>query len=312
MRRVGGFALFVLGFVLIFLAPLIRFYAVPRLEKAPTDVYQTNISTGSVRYFSSKLLSYTNTRPFENIQIYKGNPQTSTKTVIVVSAFSRAFDTQANFDISYGQDIYTFDRNTGFAVHCCGETPKHEGVTLKFPFHTQKKTYPLYDDVAFKAFPAVYVGTQTLDGLLTYHFVSRVPPTDIGPFPNFPGGLVGHPDEPSVTAETHYSGVTEVWIEPTTGAVIKGARIAQQWATDSAGQGFAALAQINAAYDPATVQTNVDDVKSKASQLKFISGPGLISLPVLGIILALLGVLLLRKAPAEREPEQREAQTAAA
>ena len=88
MRRAGGYVLFVLGFVLIFMAPLLRWYVVPRVEKAPTDVYSKIVSDGFGRYFSVKLLSITNTRPLQNMQIYKGNPAASTKDDIVVSALT--------------------------------------------------------------------------------------------------------------------------------------------------------------------------------------------------------------------------------
>jgi len=294
VRRAGGYVLFVLGFVLIFMAPLLRWYVVPRVEKAPTDVYSKIVSDGFGRYFSVKLLSITNTRPLQNIQIYKGNPAASTKDDIVVSAFSRLYDTSDSTNLSYSQETYVFDRNTGVAVHCCGENPRHEGETLKFPFGTKKVTYPLYDDMAQKAFPAPYVRTEALGGLQTYVFESHVPDTFVGNMENVPGSLVNQPDTPSVTAPKHYMADTTVWIEPTTGAVIKGQRRAIQWLTDNNGQFGSMLADVNVEYNPATVQSNVDQYSKKAKQLRMVSTSVPIFGPIAGAIMIVVGLLLLR------------------
>ena len=293
MRRVAGYTSFVLGAVLIFLAPLLVWYVKPRIEKAPTDVYDQIVSLGSGRYFSPQTVSVTNTRPIKVIQIYKGNPPASTKTVIVVDAFTKISDPTVPLDISYAEETYAFDRTTGYAVHCCGESPPAQGVTLKFPFGSEITTYPLWDATAKKAFPAPYVRTETLDGLKTYVYDSMVTDTVIGTI-DLPGFLAGQPNQEAVTTDTHYTSDTTVWIEPITGAVIKGGQHAVQWATLPSGAFVTTLADINVAYSPVTVSYRSSKYKKLSAQVKLVTQQLPIISPIIGLILLVIGFLLAR------------------
>jgi hypothetical protein len=308
VRRVGGYALIVLGLVLVFLAPLLRFYVAPRVEKAPTDVYMDVTSTGAGRYFSPKLLQVTNSTPIRVTQIYKGNPAASTKTVSVINAFTRIYDPNApGADLSYDVQTFAMDRKSGYGVDCCGDNPRHKGVTLKFPFFAKKITYPLWDSTAKKAFPARFVREDTLNGLKVYVYESHVPDTMLDAL-GFPGSLAGQPDQPTVQVDVHYDDDTTVWIEPVTGAVIKGAQRAVQYATFG-GNFVTTLADLNVAYSPAEVKYNVDSTGPKAKQLVLLTSGVPVIGPVIGIILLLVGLFLLRPTSpkrgtpaAEREP----------
>ena len=138
------------------------------------------------------------------------------------------------------------------------------------------------------------VRTEDLGGLQTYVFESHVPDTFVGNMENVPGSLVNQPDTPSVTAPKHYMADTTVWIEPTTGAVIKGQRRAIQWLTDNNGQFGSMLADVNVEYNPATVQSNVDQYSKKAKQLRMVSTSVPIFGPIAGAIMIVVGLLLLR------------------
>src|SRR4029077_8589163 len=117
MRRTLGYASFTVAAVLIFFGPLLYFYATPRVEKAPYDVYETTISRGTGCYFSVKALSVVGPVPIENISVTKGDPARSTGRVMVAGLFSRTRDlTRGDFDVSYS--VYAFDRSTGYAVRC--------------------------------------------------------------------------------------------------------------------------------------------------------------------------------------------------
>jgi hypothetical protein len=295
VRRAAGYSLLVLGFVLIFMAPLFRLYALPRVEKAPTDIYDRTLTIGTGRYFSPKTLSMTDPRPLQNIAITKGNPAASTARVAVVSLFQRTTDVQAGDDISYQQDTFAFDRSTGLAVHCCGEQPRHQGYTLKLPFGTKRSVvYPFYDITAQRAFPARYERTENVAGLQTYVFVSHVPDTMIGTIDQFPGFLAGQPDKAAVTVYEHYTADTTLWVEPVTGAIVNAAQREAQWATDAQGRFVTALADTNLFNSPRSVQNVARQINSKVFLLVLVSVLVPYLGPVLGVVLLVAAFFLLR------------------
>ncbi len=294
MRRVAGYVLFTMGCLFIFLAPLLRFYATPRVEKAPTDVYDRSTSFGTGKIFSAKTFTVEGPMPLENLSIAKGNPAASTHDVAVISIFGRTINLRTHGDIDYSFDVYAMNRDTGYAIHCCGESPRHEGLTLKFPFGTKKQTYQFYDSTAHKAFPARYIRTETVDGLNSYMFVSTVPPTRIGTL-RLPGSIAGV-DLPGIDTDRWYKATTTVWVEPVTGAILKGAQTSAQWVT-YLGQFVTTLAYTNFVNSPASVQATATKIKTQDGQLLLVATVLPIFGPVIGIVMIVVALLLLRSSP---------------
>ena len=50
----------------------------------------------------------------------------------------------------------------------------HDGLSYRFPFHTEKRTYPYFDPIAQKAFDANYTGEEDVNGLTAYKFTQDV------------------------------------------------------------------------------------------------------------------------------------------
>lgn len=50
----------------------------------------------------------------------------------------------------------------------------HDGLSYRFPFDTEKKSYPMFDAIAQKAFDANYDGEDDVNGLSTYRFTQNV------------------------------------------------------------------------------------------------------------------------------------------
>ena len=50
----------------------------------------------------------------------------------------------------------------------------HEGLTYRFPFDTEKRTYPVFDPIAQKPFDANYDGEEDVNGLTAYRFSQNV------------------------------------------------------------------------------------------------------------------------------------------
>ncbi|MFF0270754.1 DUF3068 domain-containing protein [Kribbella sp. NPDC004536] len=157
----------------------------------------------------------------------------------------------------------------------------HEGLVLKFPFATKKTTYRFWDTTLRKAFPIHYKSEATLDGLKVYVFEQNIPRQEV-PLAKpllVPGKLVGQPGKASVPVQRTYENTRTLWIEPVTGAIIKGKE--QQLATIAYnGEDKLTATQVSIEYDDATVRKNVAGAtennvaeggyKSKAAQLHLI------------------------------------------
>jgi Porin PorA len=308
MRRTFGYIAIVLGTVLIVLAPLLRWYSYPRVAKAPTDVndYSNTIGTGS--YFSPTQLAVVDGASIDNQSHAVGSPQESTDDVAVIRIVSKTFDTGTNAVLSYADDRYAMDRVSGYALHCCGEYPRHEGLTLKFPFDTQKRTYLFYDSTALKAFPARYVRDDEVAGLETYVFESDVPPTVIGAI-GLPGKLAGQPGVPSVATTRYYTAETTVWVEPFTGAIIKAKQHHKEYLNDQAGTTVLNIADFTVQSSQADIEDTASQISTKYTQLKLVHDVLPLWGPILGLVLLAVGLLLLfrRRAGGSNVPEARPA-----
>jgi hypothetical protein len=157
----------------------------------------------------------------------------------------------------------------------------HEGLVLKFPFGTEKKTYRFWDSALRKAFPIQFKKEDTLKGLKVYVFEQEVPKQDVALAKPLlvPGNLVDEPGRDSVEVQRTYKNTRTLWIEPITGAIIKGRE--QQHATIAYnGEDKLIATQVKIEYDDATVTKNVKGAvengvaeggyQSKAAQLNLI------------------------------------------
>jgi hypothetical protein len=178
----------------------------------------------------------------------------------------------------------------------------HEGLVLKFPFGTEKRTYQFWDTTLRKAFPIQYKQETELEGLKVYVFEQEVPKQEV-PLAKplmVPGNLVDEPGRDSVEVQRTYKNTRTLWVEPITGAIIKGRE--QQLATIAHnGDDKLTATQVTIEYDDATVRKNVkgaveNDVaeggyQSKAFQLNLIGFWVPLGSLVVGLLLLALVVL---------------------
>jgi hypothetical protein len=298
LRRTLGYSALILGLVFLFLSPLLKWYAVPRIEKAPLDTYQKTVNRGAGRYFSVKSISVTPVIPMQNITLAKGDPAASDHNYAVVTIFQRTTDLRSNVDIDYKNDVYKFDRSTGYSAP--DAKPHRDGLTLKFPFGTKKQTYPFYDVTANKAFPARFLRTQTEHGLELYVFESDPTNVPIGTIA-IPGSLAGHPDQPSITSDKHYTAQTTVYVEPVTGAIVDAGQHAVQWVTYQ-GAFVTTLSDTSFRNTPTSVEVVAKQIRKSKSQLLLISKSVPIFGPIIGLLLIVAGLRLLRRRRA-KEPK---------
>ena len=116
----------------------------------------------------------------------------------------------------------------------------HDGLAYRFPFDTEKRTYPVFDPIAQKAYDANYDGEEDVNGLTTYRFSQNVgydadgklvEPVKYSSLYDDDAdaevtaraalwGLPGNPDEP-ITMTRYYAAQRTFWVDPVSGTIVK-------------------------------------------------------------------------------------------
>ena len=301
MARRVGFVLVFVGLFLLFFGLFERVYAYPRLKKAPLDQYSSPVATGTGTYFNrspDKLAEVTGAQ-LKNVRIVRGDVNAGTDEVAVWDSFNSTVDTADQGVITATQERIALDRVTAQSVQCCGENPRHQGLTLKFPFDTQQTTYQFWDGPAQRALPAAFTREEQLNGLTVYRFEQRIDRLDVGD-QDIPGALAGDPDTPSVQTNIVYSNTKTLWVEPATGIIVKAQQDATQVLETQGGEQVLTLLDATLTYDEATVDANADDASSGANRLRLLGTILPFAALLLGLIAVAAGLVLLRSPEGRR------------
>jgi DUF3068 family protein len=297
-RRVGFILVFV-GLFLLFFGLFERVYAFPRLKKAPLDQLAEPVATGTGTYFNVDRLAEVEGAQLKNLRVVRGDVRAGTEEVAVWDSFNSTIDTADQGVITATQERIALDRVTGQSVQCCGENPRHQGLTLKFPFDTRKTTYQFWDGPAQRALPATFTREERINGVTVYRFEQRIDRLDVGDR-DLPGSLAGDPEAATVPTDVIYSNVKTLWVEPATGIIVKAQQDASQVLMTRGGEQVLTMLDATLTYDDATVDANADDAASGARQLTLFGTV----LPVAAVLLALVclaaGLILLRSPEGRR------------
>jgi hypothetical protein len=301
MARRVGFVLVFIGLFLLFFGLFERVYAYPRLKKAPLDQYSKPVATGTGSYFNrspDKLREITGAK-LQNVRIVRGDVNAGSDEVAVWDSFNSTVDTADQGVITATQERIALDRVTAQSVQCCGENPRHQGLTLKFPFDTQRTTYQFWDGPAQRALPAAFTREERINGVTVYRFEQRINQLDIGD-QDIPGTLAGDPGTPSVQTDIIYSNVKTLWVEPATGIIVKAQQDVTQVLRTQGGEEVLTLIDAVLTYDDATVAANADDAASGANQLRLLGTILPLAALALGLVALAAGLVLLRSPEGRR------------
>jgi DUF3068 family protein len=297
-RRLGYVLVFA-GLFLLFFGLFERVYAYPRLKKAPLDQYSTPVAAGTGTYFNRGQLKEVTGAQLENLRTVRGDTGAGTDEVAVWDSFNSTVDTADKGVITATQERIALDRVTAQSVQCCGENPRHQGLTLKFPFDTRKQAYQFWDGPALRALPAAFTREEKLQGVKVYRFEQRIDRLTVGS-QEIPGALAGDPDTPSVKTTIVYSNMKTLWVEPATGLIVKAQQDASQVLETQGGEQVLTLIDAVLTYDDATVDKNADDAAGGARRLRLLG----VILPggalILGLVLVVVGLTLLRSPEGRR------------
>lgn len=292
-----------IGAFILTMGLLFRFYAYPKLAVVPTDQNMTSVvSDPEASFFDAD-----NVRPAEGelttTSRIIGDPEASEaaseetdRDVAVWNSGQVTDNNDDNMPMTGATDVYVFDRHTGEAVNCCGESSngeevKREGLLVKFPFNTQPTDdYEWWDGTVGKAFPVTYEGTEELQGMEVYTFRQEVPETKYTT-QELPGNLFGgSPQSGAVTADRYYSNTRTFWVEPETGVVLD--RVEEQKQEFRYKGKTLNAVDTTSAFTDETVDTNVENYKTSSTLLSLIRLPLPIIFTALGALLVLVGIVL--------------------
>jgi hypothetical protein len=295
-RRTGAVLLGLAGFLIV-VAGLAKWYLYPTLAVAPLDQNSVTTLVGDgVTYFDKATLSEKTDNIVTTLNTIGDVPAAKAYgNNVAIWSQGTATTTSDGTVISALKQRTPFDRTSGEAVNCCnanmdGDPMTFSGLIYKFPFNSQKKTYQFFDNDTRKAWPAVYSGTATLDGLTVYRYVQVIPATLIDTL-SVPSKVVGAKPGTMVSVDQYESNRALFYVEPETGVIIK----AEQ-NPDSVlryqGKDAVVATRGHVEYSPGMVQQNVDTFQPKGKQLHILRvwvppvclGIGLICLVVGGLL----------------------------
>ena len=256
-----------LGAALLIAALLLSTYTTGKIAKIPLNIDTTLVSDGTGEAFDPASL---NTQRFVvnndvplvmQQQISVESPSNADVVTLQVGSTLRRSDQQQDNGLLLAMvDTVTLDRKTALAVSSESnpggavqkpraiedENPPtnialpHEGLAYRFPFDTEKKTYPFFDPIAQKAFDANYSGEEDVNGLTAFKFTQNVgydadgklvEPVKYASLYDDDAdaqvtaravlwGLEGDPEEP-ITMTRYYAAQRTFWVDPVSGTIVK-------------------------------------------------------------------------------------------
>jgi hypothetical protein len=256
-----------LGAALLIAALLLSTYTEGKIAKIPLDIDATLVSDGTGTAFDPASLNGGKFVIDRDVpmalqeQVTVESPSNADVVTLQVGSTLRRTDKQQDAGLLLALvDTVTLNRRTAAAVSSesnpggAVQKPRaieddqpptnialpHDGLAYRFPFDTEKKSYPLFDPIAQKAFDANYDGEEDVNGLTTYRFKQNIGYDSDGKLvepvkyaslfdddadsqvtaPAAMWGVPGNPDEP-ITMTRYYAAQRTFWVDPVSGTIVK-------------------------------------------------------------------------------------------
>jgi hypothetical protein len=338
MLRLMALAVMGLGAALLIAALLLTTYTAGKIEKIPLDIDKTLVSSGTGTALDPASLSATRFVVDKDVPLVSQQaitvetPANAQVVTFQVGTSVRRTDRQQDSGLLLAMvDTVTLDRRTAEAVSDDerpggsvqkprtfeDDTPStnialpHEGLAYRFPFNTEKKSYPFFDAIAQKPFDANYDGEDDVNGLSTYRFTQNVGYDADGKLVdpiryaslydrNEDGevtaraelwGLPGDPFEP-ITMTRFYAAQRTFWVDPVSGVIVRAQERANHYYARDPLQPEMALADYKVTSTEQTVESQVAAARAERDRVALWSRILPISFTAAGLV-ALIGAGLL-------------------
>lgn len=265
--RIAACVLMGLGAALLIASLLLTTYTSSRIAKVPLDIDATLVSNGTgtaldpASLLGDKFVIDKNVPLSMQQQISVESPANADVVTLQAGTTVRRTDKQQDNGLLLALiDTVTMNRRTALAVtsdkNPGGSVQKprtiedqsvptpiplpHQGLTYRFPYNTEKKTYPFFDPIAQKSYDANFEGEEDINGLTAYKFTQNVGYDADGKLVEpvkyaslyekgedsqvtaraSLWGLPGDPDEP-ITMQRYYAAQRTFWVDPVSGTIVK-------------------------------------------------------------------------------------------
>ncbi len=338
MLRFAACGIIGLGAALLIAALLLSTYTSSRITKIPLDIDTTSISDGTGTALDSASLSTDHLVVNQNVplvsqqQISVESPANADVVTLQVGSSVRRTDKQKDSGLLLAMvDTVTLNRKTAMAVsddtHTGGSIQKprsfgdenpptamplrHDGLSYRFPFQTEKKTYPYFDSIAQKAFDVNYDTQEDVNGLTTYRFTQNIGYNGDGklvapvPYPSLYAGaedakvtasaaMWGVPGEPGeqVTMTRYYAAQRTFWVDPVSGTIVKETEHANHYFARDPLKPEMTLADYKATSNQDTVEAQVNAARDERDRLALWSRVLPITFTAVGLVALIGGGLL--------------------
>jgi hypothetical protein len=287
VRKAFGPILLGLGAFLLVMAVMALTWMPGVVKKTPLDVDTTTHLSGTAQRLDSETGQLGAAVPIIIQSLTQANADASDDKVIVfVNGTCVVDDSDGDAPacvdgddprlVSASEDTFATDRVNALAVPNGDYLPagsvQHEGLVNKWPFDSEKKTYPYWDGTTGGAVDAVFVDTKDFDGVATYHYQIKIDGVSVDVAEGTPGT---------------YSNEINIYVEPRTGDIMNQTQDQQLYLEDGT-----QVLNLQAQFTDAQTKTSVDGAKSNLRMLDIM----LTWVPIAGFIggaLAVLAGLLL-------------------
>ncbi|MFC4123875.1 DUF3068 domain-containing protein [Nocardia rhizosphaerae] len=176
---------------------------------------------------------------------------------------------------------------------------QRQGLQYRFPIGTEKKSYPYFDSNARATRPIDFVEETEINGVPVYHFRQTIPVTnmnDVVPAATnkltLPAAKWGLEGEEPVTMTRFYTNTRDLWVEPRTGAVLKGGEQIHLFYGRSAEQVDVTALKSHLVFDEETIAAQMEVTQESLDKLDLFGKTVPIILGILAAVLLIGGAVL--------------------
>ena len=338
--RIAACGLLGLGAALLIAALLLSTYTQGKIAKIPLDLDADLMSEGTGTALDPASLSSPERFVIdENVpvalqqQLSVEAPANADVVTLQVGSSLRRTDKQQDEGLLLAMvDTVTLDRVTAMAVSSdtnpggAVQKPRtieddapptnvalpHEGLSYRFPFNTEKKTYPYFDPIAQQPFDANYDAEEDVNGLTTYRFTQNVGYDADGKLvePVKYSSLYDNDEDSQVTARAslwgveaedpyepitmtrYYAAKRTFWVDPVTGTIVRAEEHGFHYYSRDALKPEVTFADFTVTSTEKTVESQVAAARDEADHLALWSRILPITFAALGLVTLVGGVLL--------------------
>jgi Porin PorA len=335
MLRFAACGIIGLGAALLIAALLLSTYTTSRITKVPLNIDTTLMSDGTGTALDSASLSSDHVVVNQNVplvsqqQVSVESPANADVVTLQVGTSVRRTDKQKDSGLLLAiVDTVTLNRKTAMAVsddtHAGGSVQKprsvtdenpptamplrHDGLAYRFPFRTEKKTYPYFDPIAQKPFDVNYDSQEDINGLSTYKFTQNIGYNSDGKlmapvaYPSLYAGnedgkvttsaamwgLQGGDPAEQITMTRYYAAQRTFWVDPLSGTIVKETEHANHYFARDPLKPELTLAEYKVTSNQDTVESQVNAARDERDRLSLWSRVLPITFTAVGLI-ALIG-----------------------